>query len=68
MQVTEVRVKLMGRKNDRLKAFCSITLDGDFVVRDVKVIEGTNGYAQPETSRPLPDVPQQKLTAFEVLQ
>ena len=55
MQVTEVRVKLMGRKSDRLKAFCSITLDGDFVVRDVKVIEGTNGLFVAMPSRRLAD-------------
>ena len=28
---------------DRLKAFCSITIDDCFVVRDLKIIEGTNG-------------------------
>ena len=36
MQITEVRVKLVGRQNERLKAFCSVTFDGDFVIRDVK--------------------------------
>jgi len=55
MQVTEVRVKLMGRKSDRLKAFCSITLDGEFVIRDVKVIEGTNGLFVAMPSRRLAD-------------
>ena len=28
---------------DRLKAFCSITIDDSFVVRDLKIIEGING-------------------------
>ncbi len=55
MQVTEVRVKLMGRKSERLKAFCSVTFDEQFVVRDVKVIEGTNGLFVAMPSRQLSD-------------
>ncbi|MCK4850994.1 MAG: septation protein SpoVG family protein [Phycisphaerae bacterium] len=55
MQVTEVRVKLMGRQSERLKAFCSVTFDGEFVVRDVKVIEGTNGLFVAMPSRQLSD-------------
>ena len=55
MQVTEVRVKLMARKKERLKAFCSVTLDGEFVVRDVKVIEGTSGLFVAMPSRRLSD-------------
>ncbi len=43
MQVTEVRIKLMEGSEDRLRAFCSITLDHCFVVRDLKIIDGTNG-------------------------
>jgi len=43
MKITEVRVKLVTRE-DRLKAFCSMTLDSEFVVRDIKVIEGRDGY------------------------
>ena len=55
MQITEVRVKLVGRKTERLKAFCSITFDGDFVIRDVKVIEGTNGLFVAMPSRRITD-------------
>ena len=43
MKITEIRVKLTDNKDDRLKAFCSITIDNQFVVRDIKVIEGTGG-------------------------
>ena len=43
MKITEVRVNLVTRE-DRLKAFCSMTLDNEFVVRDIKVIEGRGGY------------------------
>ena len=43
MEISEVRVKLVSNKDDRLKAFCSITMDNEFVVRDIKVIEGVGG-------------------------
>ena len=47
MEITEVRVKLVEDTDDRLQAFCSITFDNSFVVRDLKVIEGTNGPLLP---------------------
>ena len=43
MEITEVKVRLMSRRDDKLRAFCSITIDDAFVVRDLKVIEGTKG-------------------------
>ena len=43
MEITDVRVRLVQNRDDRLKAFCSITFDDEFVVRDVKVIEGMDG-------------------------
>ncbi len=55
MKITEVRVKLVSNKDDRLKAFCSITIDNEFVVRDIKVIEGTNGYFVAMPSRKMSD-------------
>jgi stage V sporulation protein G len=33
----------MESSEDRLRAFCSITIDESFVVRDLKIIDGTNG-------------------------
>ena len=55
MEITEVRVKLINNKDDRLKAFCSVTMDNEFVVRDIKVIEGTNGYFVAMPSRKMSD-------------
>ncbi len=55
MKITEVRVKLVENKDDRLKAFCSMTLDDEFVVRDIKVIEGTDGYFVAMPSRKMSD-------------
>ena len=43
MNITEVRIKLMEDTDDRLRAFCSITFDNSFVIRDLKIIDGSNG-------------------------
>ncbi len=55
MEITEVRVKLISNKDDRLKAFCSMTMDNEFVVRDIKIIEGTGGYFVAMPSRKMSD-------------
>lgn len=53
MEITEVRIKLMDDPTERLKAFCSITINDSFVVRDLKIIEGTNGLFVAMPSRKL---------------
>ena len=55
MKITEVRVKLVSNKDDRLKAFCSITMDSEFVVRDIKIIQGAKGYFVAMPSRKMSD-------------
>jgi stage V sporulation protein G len=55
MNITEVRVKLTEAKKNRLQAFCSITIDDDFVVRDLKIIEGYKGAFVAMPSRKLTD-------------
>ena len=55
MEITEVRIKLMEEPGERLKAFCSITFDDCFVVRDLKIIEGTSGPFVAMPSRKLTD-------------
>jgi stage V sporulation protein G len=54
VEITEVRIKLMEESEDRLRAFCSITFDNCFVVRDLKIIEGSQG--------PFVAMPSRKLT------
>ena len=54
MEITEVRCKLMEDPDDRLRAFCSITFDNCFVVRDLKIIDGASG--------PFVAMPSRKLT------
>jgi len=53
--ITEVRIKLMEDNNERLLAFCSVTLDDAFVVRDLKIIEGAKGCFVAMPSRKLTD-------------
>jgi len=55
--ITEVRIKLMEdhNENERLQAFCSVTFDNAFVVRDLKIIEGTKGSFVAMPSRKLTD-------------
>ena len=57
MVITEVRIKLMedGNENERLQAFCSVTFDDAYVVRDLKIIEGTKGSFVAMPSRKLTD-------------
>ena len=42
MQITDVRVRKV-TKEGKLKAVVSITIDNEFVVHDIKVIEGDKG-------------------------
>ena len=55
MEITEVRIKLMEESSERLQAFCSITFDDCFVIRDLKIIEGSSG--------PFVAMPSRKLTS-----
>ena len=43
MQITDVRVRKI-TKEGKMKAIVSITLDDEFVVHDIKVIEGEKGF------------------------
>lgn len=51
MVITEVKVFPVNE--DRLKAYVSITIDNAFVIRDLKIIEGTSGLfvAMPSKKR-----------------
>jgi stage V sporulation protein G len=55
MLLTEVRVKLCDGHVGRLKAFCSLTFDHAFVVRDVKLIDGNDGLFLAMPARKLCD-------------
>ena len=43
MQITDVRMRLISDDN-KLKAIASVTFDDEFVVHDIKIINGQNGH------------------------
>ncbi len=43
MEITEVRIFLKDSPDKKLKAYATVTFDNAFVVRNIKVIEGTKG-------------------------
>lgn len=44
MNITDVRVRIVKKDDSKLKAVASVTFDDCFVVHDIKVIEGNEGY------------------------
>ncbi len=42
MQITDIRIRKIEREG-KMKAVVSITIDDEFVVHDIKVIEGNSG-------------------------
>ncbi|MEK7390288.1 MAG: SpoVG family protein [Elusimicrobiota bacterium] len=53
MEITEIRIHL--RKEEKLKAFATVTFDHCFVVRNMKVIEHEKGLILCMPSRKMPD-------------
>ena len=53
MDITEVRVFPVNE--EKLKAFASVTFDGCFVVRDLKIIDGASGYFVAMPSKKMKD-------------
>lgn len=43
MQITDVRIRTMDN-GGKMKAVASVTFDEEFVVHDIKVVEGEKGY------------------------
>ena len=54
MKITEVKVRKVNSVT-RMRAMASITLDDDFVVNDIKVIESENGLFIAMPSRKTPN-------------
>ncbi len=55
MKISDVRIRLMQKDDSKLKAVASITIDECFVVHDIKILEGTQGYFVSMPSRKTPD-------------
>ncbi|SET12233.1 septation regulator SpoVG [Anaerobranca gottschalkii] len=43
MQITDVRVRRVN-KDGKMRAIVSVTFDNEFVVHDIRVVEGANGF------------------------
>lgn len=43
MEITEVRIFIKDSPDKKLKAYATVTFDNAFVVRNIKIIEGTKG-------------------------
>ncbi|WP_044641813.1 septation regulator SpoVG [Risungbinella massiliensis] len=54
MEITDVRLRKVNREG-RMRAICSITLDGEFVIHDIRVIDGNNGMFVAMPSKRTPD-------------
>jgi stage V sporulation protein G len=54
MQITDVRLRRVTSEG-RMKAIASITIDNEFVVHDIRVIEGNNGLFVAMPSKRTPD-------------
>ncbi len=43
MEITDVRIRLVNKEDNKLKAVASVTIDNCFVIHDIKIIESAEG-------------------------
>lgn len=55
MNISDVRIRVVKSETSKIKASASITIDGCFVVHDIKIIEGSEGYFIAMPSRKTPE-------------
>lgn len=55
LKITDIRIRLIPNRESKLKAVASITIDDCFVVHDIKVLEGNQGYFVSMPSRKTPE-------------
>ena len=54
LKITDVRIRSLNPEG-RMKAVASVVLDGEFVVHDVRIVEGHNGLFVAMPSRKTPE-------------
>ena len=54
MQITDIRIR-KSERNGKIKAVASVTFDNEFVVHDIKVLEGAKGLFSAMPSRKTSD-------------
>lgn len=55
MKITDIRIRLIQKDDSKLKAVASIVVEDSFVIHDIKVLEGNQGYFVAMPSRKTPD-------------
>lgn len=55
MRINDVRIRLIQKEDSKLKAVASIVIEDSFVIHDIKVLEGNQGYFVAMPSRKTPD-------------
>lgn len=55
MNITDIKIRLVTKENDRLKAVASVVFDECFVIHDIKIIDGKSGLFTAMPSRKTPD-------------
>lgn len=43
MEITNVRVRVVEKENSKMRGFASVTIDNQFVVHDIRILEGDTG-------------------------
>ncbi len=54
MEITKVNLRLVENMN-KVRAIASVTFDDEFVVNDIRLVEGDKGFFVAMPSRKLPD-------------
>ena len=55
MKITDIRIRIVKKDDNKLKAIASLTIDDCFAVHDIKVIEGNQGLFIAMPSRKTPE-------------
>ena len=55
LKITDIRIRLIPNEDSKLKAVASITIDECFVIHDIKVLEGNQGYFISMPNRKTPE-------------
>lgn len=55
MNISDIRIRLVKKEDSKLKAVASMTIDGCFVVHDIKVVQGNENLFISMPSRKTPE-------------
>lgn len=55
MKINDIRIRLISKDDSKLKAVASIVIEDSFVIHDIKILEGNQGYFVAMPSRKTPD-------------